>query len=124
MVSIAFNFQHDWRKALHKTHILNNTEHKQPTLLNPIVNIKVTESDTPGFHEPGNTGNRDTGRDKRSSSLPDTRTLDDVSSSVESLTNSLVTSIMDEVTGKKVLPCSTTAKLSQTSSSKHHSSSL
>ena len=115
MISVAFNFQHDWRKALNKTHILNNIEHKQPTLLNPIVNIEVTESDNREFHEPGNASNRDTGRDKRSSSLPDTRTLDDVSSSVESLTNSLVTSIMDEVTGKKILPCSTTAKLSQTS---------
>ena len=41
-------------------------------------------------------------RDKRSSSLPDSRTLEDVaSSSVELLTDNLVSSIMDEVTGRR-----------------------
>ena len=111
IISLAFNSKRDWRKAFHKTEIGNEGDTKPTLAPNPTICISSDPTDT---HSMVRT-TKDGGRDKRSSSLPDSRILSDVSSGVESLTNSLVTSIMDEVTGKKLSALSVSSKPSQTS---------
>ena len=113
IIAGALNARNDWRKGFN----IKRSVDTDVTIPKPIDSSIFNSSDQSATQDCGEPmkSSKDGGRDKRSSSLPDSRVLDDVSSGVESLTNSLVTSIMDEVTRKKLPSSLVVGKSSQPS---------